>query len=299
VNLILSAEDTTRYEEYAEKLATIGVFKGTPAGFELDRQPTRLEGLVMLIRLLGKEDEALSIKDEASVFTDVPDWGIPFTNYAFKNGLTKGLGNGLFGSKQTLDAKSFYTFVLRALGYSEIEGDFVWSEASNVALSKNILSDETYKEIQTSLFKRGHVAQSSYNALFSKIKNSDKTLLETLVLSGDINDLKAKELDQGSSAVQIIALDKYAEYVKIQNKGLLTVDIGGWTMVSEKGSQIFVFPIGYKLASNQICALTSGDLKYTGDFTMDVTTIWNNFEPDDAVLLDGKGVEVNRWVDGK
>jgi len=91
VNVILSAEDTTRYEEYAEKLATIGVFKGTPAGFELDRQPTRLEGLVMLIRLLGKEDEALSIKDEASVFTDVPDWGIPFTNYAYKNGLTKGL----------------------------------------------------------------------------------------------------------------------------------------------------------------------------------------------------------------
>jgi len=31
----------------------------------------------------------------------------------------------------------------------------------------------------------------------------------------------------------------------------------------------------------------------------ELVDIWNNFEPDDAVLLDGKGVEVSRWVDGK
>ncbi len=65
-------------------------FKGTSNGFELDRSPTRLEGLVMLIRLLGKEDDALVESNMESVFTDVPSWGIPYTNYALKTAYQKG-----------------------------------------------------------------------------------------------------------------------------------------------------------------------------------------------------------------
>ena len=49
VTTIIATVTPTKYDEYAEKLATIGVFKGTGNGFELDRAPTRLEGLVMLI----------------------------------------------------------------------------------------------------------------------------------------------------------------------------------------------------------------------------------------------------------
>jgi ABC-type oligopeptide transport system substrate-binding subunit len=48
-------------DEYATRLKTIDVFKGTGSNdFQLDREPTRLEGLVMFIRLLGAEQEALS-----------------------------------------------------------------------------------------------------------------------------------------------------------------------------------------------------------------------------------------------
>ena len=94
------------YEMYADKLSTIGVFKGTENGYELERQPTRLEGLIMLIRLLGKEAEALKMSQEPSAFTDVPDWGMGYVNYAYKNNLTKGLGNGLFGSNDVLSGKS-------------------------------------------------------------------------------------------------------------------------------------------------------------------------------------------------
>lgn len=48
------------------------MFKGTNNGFELERQPTRAEAGVMLIRMLGKEALALS-QDSDYPFDDVPD----------------------------------------------------------------------------------------------------------------------------------------------------------------------------------------------------------------------------------
>ena len=44
-----------QYLAYAQALSVMGLFKGTDVGFELEREPTRLECLIMLIRLLGEE----------------------------------------------------------------------------------------------------------------------------------------------------------------------------------------------------------------------------------------------------
>ncbi len=297
MNVMIEAEETNEFEIYADKLSSINVFKGTSNGFELDRSPTRLEGLVMLIRLLGKEDDALVESNMESVFTDVPSWGIPYTNYAFKNGLSKGIGNNIFGADQSLDAQSYHTFLLRALGYDDSMGDFNWNEANAFALEKGIIGKNTYNDLQTKPLLRRHLAQSSYVSLFINKKDTEKTLINTLVESGDIDATVANQLEISDSQVKIIDLDKEAEYVKIQNKGSQSIDIGGWTMVSEKGYQTFVFPTGYVLEPNQICTLTSGKLKDTGDFMMAATTIWNNSDSDNGILLDSSGSEVSRWVD--
>ena len=45
-----------QYTQYAQALNVMGLFKGTDVGYELERQPTRLETLIMLIRLLGEEE---------------------------------------------------------------------------------------------------------------------------------------------------------------------------------------------------------------------------------------------------
>lgn len=66
----------------ANQLYELGLFKGTGTKadgspeFELDRAPTRLEALVMLIRLLGIEQEALK-ENVHCHFKDVPQWGSP------------------------------------------------------------------------------------------------------------------------------------------------------------------------------------------------------------------------------
>ena len=72
----------------ADKLVALHLFQGTADGYKLDNIPTRMQGLVMLIRLLGKEEEALSRK-EVSPFTDLT-WGQDHAGYAYTHGLTKG-----------------------------------------------------------------------------------------------------------------------------------------------------------------------------------------------------------------
>jgi hypothetical protein len=66
------AANGIQYECEAEQLQDLGLFKGTNNGFELERQPTRAEAGVMLIRMLGKEALALS-QDSDYPFDDVPD----------------------------------------------------------------------------------------------------------------------------------------------------------------------------------------------------------------------------------
>jgi len=183
------------YEMYADKLSTIGVFKGTENGYELERQPTRLEGLVMLIRLLGKEAEALKMNEEDCVFTDVPDWGRGYVNYAYKNNLTKGLGNGLFGSNDVLNGKSYITFLLRALGYSDTNNaDFSWDNAVLYGRTIGLLNEEILNKINSSPFIRDYVAKTTYDTLQFQVKDANNTLLEKLVVEGVVSKEEAQNL---------------------------------------------------------------------------------------------------------
>lgn len=91
--------------------------------------------------------------------------------------------------------------------------------------------------------------------------------------------------------VVIIKVDKRAEYVDIKNNGGTAQNLAGWVLVSEKGNQRCT--LGGILEPGQtlrIYAMT-GEGGYNCGFS---TNIWNNSEPDPAVLLDAQGVEVSR-----
>ncbi|MDA3847181.1 MAG: hypothetical protein PF505_11665 [Vallitaleaceae bacterium] len=152
---------------YAEVLNELDLFKGTNNGYELDRQPTRLEGLVMFIRLIGKEAEALALNDNVSYFTDVPDWGRGYVNYAYENGLTLGIGGGEFGSDHLMQARDYMTFIMRALGYDDMNNDFAWSSSLEDGLSYDIISENMYTILKNKAFLRDDVVGISYIALES------------------------------------------------------------------------------------------------------------------------------------
>lgn len=155
--------------EQAEILKQLGIFKGSDKGFELARKPTRAEGVVLLVRLLGKEEDAKD-KQYAHPFEDVPDWASPYVGYMYKEKLTNGQSSTEFGSTNTISAAQYCTFVLRALGYDDKKGDFQWDQSVDKAVEIGLISEEDALELKSKEFVREDVVKISYNALFTNLK---------------------------------------------------------------------------------------------------------------------------------
>ena len=175
---------------------------GTP-NFDLDRAPTRHESVVMLVRLLGKEAEAKAGAWETP-FTDVAEWAEPYVGYAYANDLVSGTSATKFSGTDVISASQYLTLVLRALGYKS-GVDFQWDKAWE--LSDQIgLTDARYNADSTQ-FTRGDIAIISRNALHTKEKEVDDTLLDALVASSAV-DNDAVEFYKSSVRVTSITLNK-------------------------------------------------------------------------------------------
>lgn len=180
VGALAASRDTTYEETLASDLKTLGLFQGvSDTDFALGRAPTRTEALIMLIRVLGKESEALN-GTWNHPFTDVAAWADCYVGYAYETGLTKGVSDTQFGTG-TANAAMYLTFVLRALGYSDqTGGDFTWDNPFSLAKQVGILPDC----VQTSSFLRADVVLVSYAALPVRLKNSPQTLAQKLMADG-------------------------------------------------------------------------------------------------------------------
>ena len=173
-------------EAAAWQLYYMGLFQGTDTDaegfpvFSLDRSPTRAQGVTMLVRLLGQEEDALA-GTWTTPFQDVPDWAAPYVGYAYEKGLTNGKSETRFDPDSTIRASEYLTFVLRALGY--VSGtDFAWDSAWTLSDKLGITHGE-YNASTTS-FDRGDVAWISVRALPAPCKDSEQTLEELLADRG-------------------------------------------------------------------------------------------------------------------
>ncbi|MBR5266539.1 MAG: S-layer homology domain-containing protein, partial [Clostridia bacterium] len=174
-----AAADST---DRADKLNSLGLFKGTDAGYQLDQPSTRIQGIVMLIRLLGKENEALG-ETRSAPFTDV-GWGKEYTSYAYNTGLTKGTGADTFTPNKQIKAIEYLTFLLRALGYSEEKGDFTWGTQLSLAYQLGMVNQTAVQHMANVDLDRGDMVDLSYAALTCAMKTGGKTLAEKLVSEG-------------------------------------------------------------------------------------------------------------------
>lgn len=95
-----------------------------------------------------------------------------------------------------------------------------------------------------------------------------------------------------TQTVIIIAVNKSAEYVDIKNIGSSSVNLNGWTLVSEKGNQRCA--LDGMLDSGVTLRIWAG-VSSTGFSCGFGSNIWNNSEPDPAVLYDPQGREVDRY----
>src|SRR5690606_2385455 len=168
----------SQHEDKADSLKELGLFQGTKNGYELDRVATRVEGAVMLVRLLGKESEAIE-KNYSHPFSDVPAWASASIGYVYKNGITNGVSNSKFGSNDALSSQQYATFILRALGYDDKKGDFKWNTSLETMNKLSMINDVELEELKSKEFLRDDTVLLSYYALQSNMK-SGQTLLDYL-----------------------------------------------------------------------------------------------------------------------
>lgn len=186
----------------AFNLYELGVFAGSEKGFELEREPTRLEGLIILIKLLGQEGAVSEYASTTPAFSDVPDWGNSWATYAYHNSLASGIGGGEYGADQMLQANSYMTFMLKALGYSTNAGDFTWDTALEKAVSIGLITFEERVELETQTFLRDDLAYLSELTLRHTLKDSPLTLGESLVYEDQLERDAAER-------IQLVSTDVY------------------------------------------------------------------------------------------
>ena len=175
--------DLGRQRGQAMRLEDLGLFLGVgeysdgTTDFALWRSPSRAEAVTMLVRALGREDEAAMGKTHP--FTDVPAWADGYVSYAWENGLAKGTSDTAFGAWEDATGEMYVTFMLRALGYAD-GTDFTWDDPWPLAEACGILPEG----VDRVDFSRGDAVEVTAAALFAKLKGRDTTLADQLIAQG-------------------------------------------------------------------------------------------------------------------
>ncbi len=195
----------TKYTDLADALNTMGLFKGTELGYELDRIAKRDESLVMMLRLLGKETQISQLSDEAIYpFNDVSSWAKKYMSYAYVQGITNGIAADQFGSNLLISPEEYMTFLLRALGYTDsgLFPDFVFTDALGAAVEFGVITANEAEMLKGTVLERDKMVYISYYGLFARMKGSSTRLLDKLIEEGAITQSAAQKAVQGVTRVR-------------------------------------------------------------------------------------------------
>lgn len=185
-------------EAVAVGLRSLGLLLGGKRSFELDRQPTRLEAVILLLRLMGHRDEELRRGGDCP-FRDVPDWARGYVARAWELGLTAGSGAAGFLPDEPATATMCAAFVLRAMGYGDDSRggeDFVYANAANYAAALGLLDADAAEKP----FTRGDCVLLLAAALDAAGKDGE-ALWEKLVRAGSFTEAQYRDARAEMDAV--------------------------------------------------------------------------------------------------
>lgn len=222
----------------AEMLKALDLFKGTDKGFELEREASRVEAIVTVVRILGAEAEALDKKYSHS-FEDTDSWMDPYVGYALEKGITKGVSEKEFAPNDLITETQFITLVLRAMEYSDAKGDFNWEKSVVFAETLGI------KNAASSSFKRGNMVDICFSALTAPVKSGSK-LYEKLADNGVFTKEKFAEVTGVSE--KYVPKAEIAE-VKNDRNGIFTVTLDDGVYDHAYKMNNFAKKYGFKFTS--------------------------------------------------
>lgn len=181
----------------AQICADLGMLKGETGTVDaayVATAPTRLQAAVMFLRLKGLEAEALAFTGEDN-FADATqvNWagGKAIMAYLKANPQLGWVGDGTnFNPSAPIAAKEYYKVLLETLGYkqttAEVVGDFTWDNVVEFAATVGLSKVATVAN-----YTVNDLAIATVEALKLNVKDTEKTLVATLVEAGKISEAAA------------------------------------------------------------------------------------------------------------
>ena len=183
-----SYSDRPDYNAMAAALKSLHLFKGTftgyGEGFDLEAAPTRLQALIMFIRVLGEEEQALTWSG-TTPFKDIEKGSQAehYVGYAYEKGYTNGYTATSFKPAGAVNAYQYTEFVLRAMGYSSASNTNLADTLDRARIAGVLTAGET-AALQTEKFLRADLVYISYYALEAKMPDGVQTLGQVLAGKG-------------------------------------------------------------------------------------------------------------------
>lgn len=184
----LRPSDAVDYNAMAAALKELHLFRGSMTaygqGFDLEKAPTRLQALIMFIRVLGEENEALAWSGETP-FRDIQKGSDAekYVGYAYSKGYTNGYSATAFKPAGTVNAYQYTEFLLRAMGHSSAANTNLADTLERAQLAGVLTAGEAAM-LRSSPFLRAELVYLSYYALDGQMARTGETLAAYLERRG-------------------------------------------------------------------------------------------------------------------
>ncbi|HZK00915.1 MAG TPA: hypothetical protein VFC79_12940, partial [Tissierellaceae bacterium] len=213
--------DLTEVVEAGAFLDSVGVLEGNDDGdLMLDETLLRRDMVVLLSRLMQVEETAAEFPSEdVLTFEDITD---PYYNgyiaWSVSNKLIEGHSEKVFGFNENVTAQQYSTVLMRALGYEvdDVAYATILKQAADLGLWEGLeLENDT--EIL-----RGQMAVMTVNALWTKMKDSEKTLAEELGIEMPEEKVLTAVVNDTENLIEVkveLSNAKLADKDKLEDKG--------------------------------------------------------------------------------
>ena len=101
-------------ENGAAALDALGLFKGTGAGYALDENLTRAQAIVMVLRMIGEEDEVRAVIGDRHFIDTYGHWAGDAIEYAYGRGYINGASENECTPERNVTGREFVKMLLGA-----------------------------------------------------------------------------------------------------------------------------------------------------------------------------------------
>lgn len=189
-------------ENGAAALDALGLFKGTGAGYALDENLTRAQAIVMVLRMIGEEDEVRAAIGDRHFIDTYGHWAGDAIEYAYGRGYINGTSENEFTPERSVTGREFVKMLLGAMGYDNLTLENAYEKAVETDL---LLNNYTRTAVATDGYelKRSDVVGICRGALLSELPDG-RMLKELLIERGVFTDAEFGDV-MGSATPAISA----------------------------------------------------------------------------------------------